>query len=574
MLGIVAFALVGWGVLAAVELAQARRDTRAGIDKLEQARDVLTPTGLVRGDGVDLLRDAEADFRRARSGVRSPFVTPLRILPVLGRQIRAVDGMTGGAAEIVDVGVEAIDAAGRALESAQPQGEERVAVARELSTIAARASGRLEGVDLGPGSALVGPVRDARERFDEELGDLRGAIVDMRDATDALAGFLGGPRHYLVLAANNAEMRVGSGTFLSVGVLAVADGGFALGEMRPTEEFEVPEGAVPLEGDLAELWGWLQPNREWRNLGSSARFDSQAELAARMWEDRTGEQVDGVLALDPVALRALLAATGPVEVEGEAIDARNVVAEILLEQYRGLVGYPEEQARRDRLNEIARAAIENLETSGWETVDLVDELRKAAAGRHILAWSVHDGEQGGWKGAGIAGDLEDESVLLGVHNRGGNKLDQFLVVRARISAVGVGDETDVRILVELRNEAPEGLPQYVAGPFPNSVGGAEGLYQGLVVAQLPNLARDLYITDEEGERLDLAAAGEDGRSWVVAAYAEVARGASRTVVVHFRLPEGSDTLVVEPSARVPAVSWTFEGEEWRDEAAHRVTWED
>ncbi len=572
--GLVAVLVGVWVVVALALLIDARRHAYAGLDKLEKARETLTPKGLVEGEGVELLNAAETDFRSAHGSVASPLLAPLRVLPVLGRQVRAVGGMTDGAAEVIATGIEAIDGAGDALDSVNPTGAERIEVVRHIGAVAVRAAGRLREVDLGPGNALVGPVRRARERFDEELEDLRRSIDDLTGATDALAHLLTGPSRYLVLAANNAEMRVGSGTFLSVGVLAVEDGEFELGEMHPTQEFAVPAGAVSIDGDLADRWGWLEPNREWRNLGVSPRFETQGALAAQMWKARTGEQVDGVLALDPIALRALLAATGPVEIEGVQIGARNVVSEILLEQYRGLVGYPEEQPRRDRLNAIASAAVKNLESGEWEAVDLVDELRVAAAGRHVLAWSAHEADQRGWLGAGIAGDLEGESLLLGVHNRGGNKLDQFLEVRAAVTVAAAEGETDVSVTVEMFNNTPEGLPQYVAGPFPGAEGAVEGLYQGLLVAELPHLARDLYMTDEAGERLDLVAAGADGPAWVVATYVEVPRGRSRSVVVRFRLPSGSRALVVEPSARVPAVRWTFEGRAWSDEAGRRIEWDD
>lgn len=565
--------VVAWAALVVAELAQVRRDTQSGIDKLESARDVLTPTGLVKGEGVDLLRDAQADFRRARNRVRSPLVAPLRILPVVGRQVRSVDALAGAATTVVDVGVEAVEDAGGLLDGSHPQGAERIALTRRLSEVAARSASRLARVDLGPGHALVGPIRDARLRFGEELGRLRDASRDMQDATEAFAGFLEGPRTYLVLAANNAEMRVGSGTFLSVGTLRVEGGQFSLSAMLPTEEFEVPDGAVPVEGDLADRWGFLKPNVDWRNLGSSPRFDTQAALAARMWEARGGGAIDGVLALDPVALQALLAATGPVSVEGVEIGPDNVVPEILLEQYRGLVGYPAEQERRDRLSGIARAAIDRLDSGDWDAVDLVDNLRRAGEGRHILAWSARPREQAGWEAAGLGGLLGDDSLLLGMHNRGGNKLDQFLKIRSRLTAEQTeGDETEVRVLVELRNEAPTGLPQYVAGPYPQAKGGAEGLYQGYVVAQLPRLARDLYVTDEAGKRMRLVAAGADGRGWVVAAYVDVPRGQSLTVVVHFRLPRGDRVLRVEPSAHVPVVEWSFGEDSWIDDHAQRVEW--
>ena len=60
-----------------------------------------------------------------------------------------------------------------------------------------------------------------------------------------------------------------------------------------------PDDRVPLSGDVADRWGWLAPNREWRNLASSPRFDANAELAAQMWKASTGQDVDGVLAHRP-----------------------------------------------------------------------------------------------------------------------------------------------------------------------------------------------------------------------------------------------------------------------------------
>lgn len=561
-----------WAVLTLTTLAQARRDAQAGIDKLEAARDVLTPTGLVEGEGVEILRDAEADFERARSGVRSPLVAPLRILPVVGRQVRSVDALTGAAATVVDAGIDAVEEAGALLEGANPRGAERIELANRLSGVAARSAERLADLDLGPERALIGPVHDARTRFEEELGRLRRATADMRDATRAFAGFLEGPNTYIVLAANNAEMRVGSGTFLSVGLLEVRDGRFTLSPMIPTAALEPPAG-IDMDADVAELWGFLRPDREWRNLGSSPRFDTQAVMAARMWEAQGFGTVDGVLALDPVALQALLAATGPVSVEGAEIGADDVVQEIFLEQYRGLVGYPEEQQRRDRLSAIAKAAIERLDGGEWDAVDLVDNLRHAAEGRHILAWSADPDEQAGWEAAGLAGLLDDDSMLLGVHNRGGNKLDQFLRLRSRLTVEPTGaGESEVSVLVELRNETPSGLPQYVAGPYPEARGGAEGLYQGYLVAQLPYYARDLSITDETGDEMELVAAGADGRSWVVSTYVEVTRELPRSVVIHFRLPEGADSVRVEPSARVPLVEWASSGDEWVDDHGHDVEW--
>jgi hypothetical protein len=562
-----------WGAFTAQALNSARKHTQAGVDHLEEARDVLTPRGLVRGDGIDLLRDARTEFAAARRQVRSPLVAPLRVLPIVGRQVRSVDALTGAAADVVNAGVNAIDGARSQLRTVKPVGHQRVVLVQRLREVAAVAYAKIAGVDLGPSKALIGPLRDARDRFARELHKLEESTARSRDAAAGMAKFLKGPNRYLVFAANNNEMRVGSGTFLSVGTLTVNDGSFDLGEMRTTADLQVPADVAPkLTGDFAKRWGWLEPNQEWRNLAASPLFPTQAALAAKMWAALGNPKVDGVLALDPVALKALVQATHPVIVEGKQYGPDNLLPEVYLNQYYGITLTDEvQQARRDRLSAIARAAIQNLQ-GDFDTTELIDSLRVAAEGRHIIGWSKDKAEQGGWEAAGIAGRLEPESLLLGLHNRGGNKLDQFLDVQADLHTATDDKGTAVSIEVTVKNNSPTGLPQYVAGPYPNAIGSAEGLYQGLLVAELPHLARDLYITGPDGKRLTLNAVGRDGDQWVVAAYVEAARGQSTTATVHFRLPNGSRELSVEPSARVPAIEWRHDGEQWRDEGARDVSW--
>src|SRR5207249_1363112 len=120
------------------------------------------------------------------------------------------------------------------------------------------------------------------------------------------------PHRYLLLVANNGEMRAGSGMFLVAAPLQTDRGKVTLGPVHQTADIAVDSDEVPLTGDLADRWGWLHPNREWRNLGASPRFDVTAPLAAKMWKAKTGEDVDGVLALDVESLRKVLAVTGPI----------------------------------------------------------------------------------------------------------------------------------------------------------------------------------------------------------------------------------------------------------------------
>ncbi len=157
--------------------------------------------------------------------------------------------------------------------------------------------------------------------------------------------------------------------FLSVGELETEDDRLRLHDMRSVTSVTVPAGAVPLEGDLRDRWGWLAPNEEWRNLMLSPRFDVQAPLAARMWESAGGSPVDGVLVLDPFALQGLLRATGPVEVDGRRFSADSVVQELLHDQYLRFT-VDEREERREQLGRIGRATFDLLDAGRWSVRDL------------------------------------------------------------------------------------------------------------------------------------------------------------------------------------------------------------
>jgi hypothetical protein len=245
---------------------------------------------------------------------------------------------------------------------------------------------------------------------------------------------------------------------------------------------------------------------------------------------------------------------------------------VMQRQYLGIVGYPDQSSRRDRLSELARGALDNLDQGGWDAADLVDQLRGAARGRHLLAWSSHERQQEGWAAAGIDGSVARDAVLVGFHNRGGNKLDQFIAVKGSVATRSVASGWAVTLEMTLENVTPAtGMPQYIQGPFPGAVGAAAGLYQAFAVFELPREASSVRI-EVGGEPVKLVTGGPDGPSQVAAAYVEVARGSSRRVVVRFALPERVRSLLFASSARVPAIAWSAPRLGWSDDHAQRVVW--
>src|SRR5262249_16857371 len=164
----------------------------------------------------------------------------------------------------------------------------------------------------------------------------------------------------------------------------------------------------------------------------------------------------------------------------------------------------------------------------------VRRVWRAGPGRHILAWSADAPEEQAWAAMGIDGVVPADAMLLGVSNRAGNKLDPYLAVQAQGTAgpAADGSGSTIQVQVTLTNNAPEGLPTYVAGPhFGSPVG--EGVYLGFVSLTTPGAAGSGRIDGGLP-----TAVGPDGPGRVLASQVEVPRGASTTVTFTFDLPHG------------------------------------
>ncbi len=487
MVAAVGLVVVAWAVLAGWAVVQARDDLAAGTKSVDRVRHHVTPADLAAGRPLAGLDAARIDFNRAHDRLSGPVLAGVRFLPVLGRQIRSLATTAGGAATVSRIAAQGVGTAKSTLtaRSGQLSGESQTI--RALAAVAETAQAQLHTVSLGPSHGLLAPVAKARNQLADDLAQLQDGLTRGTTGAVALEDFLTGTHRYLVFAANNAEMRAGSGMFLSAGELTTGPGGIVLGPMQTVTTITVPPG-VPLAGDLADRWGWLDPNQEWRNLMTSPRFDASAQLAAQMWVASGHEAVDGVMAIDAVALQGVLQATGPVSLNGRQVDAANVVDELLNIQY---FRYSDDQTdqRREELGQIAGAAFGDLAKGGWSRSMLADGLEQAVLGRHIMMWSQSPQDEAGWRALAADGSLQDNSLLVSVINRGGNKLDDFLPVSSDISFHPAGKNTEVTLRMTLANQVPPGQPFYVVGPDIHS-GVAAGVYLGILSVTMPVSATD------------------------------------------------------------------------------------
>lgn len=562
-------ALLGvWALVVVVTLLSAASEARSAVDEV-RALDGLRTSQLIGDEATGTLASARDRFETVGDRVDSWWMRPARLLPVAGRQLRSLDALSESAVTATAIGVEALEEARVVVGEGNSGPQARVEALERLADLAAQTSADLASLDLGPSENLVGALADARRTFAEELEDIKSAADTASRAGREFAALLRGPADVLVIAANNAEMRAGSGMFLSAGLLSTDDGAVEFESMDSVWNFQPPVGAVAIEDpDLEENWGRFRPTDNWLNLALTPRFEVSASHASRMWSAVFGETPDAVLLVDPVALKLFLETTGPVQVGGRTIDGANVVDFLLNGQYQGVTSVG---ARREAASEVAVAVLDAVlgVDSDSDLARFVDALNNAVAGRHLLFYGSESELQAASVDVGAAGMLTDRSMLLALSNRGGNKLDYFTRIRADLTTRTEDSGTLVEVAVTVRNLTPDGQPQYVAGPHPDVRPPPDaGEYLGVLSLNLPDAATDWEVLGHDDPMVD----GSDGPTHVLGVEVSAKAGENRTERFRFRLPPEVSSFTIEPSGRRPPIRWILNGVEADDSTATEVSW--
>jgi hypothetical protein len=478
-------AVAAIGVVAAgtglVLMLPARGALQEGRTALLSARTALTQGDLSAAGRS--FAEAEAAFGRAAGQLGNPLTTIAGLIPILGRTPDAVSNMADAGGLVARAGRELAEGTEElpgGLGSLAPTGGViDLRSYQELGTSLRTARDLVIEADrLISGSArtwIPQLVADPLFQLQNELTTARRAVVGADALIGALPSFLGADetKRYFVAAQNPAELRGTGGLIGSYTILTVDRGRLRLGAFRPIQSLRDAIGAVePPNPDYESLYIRWGGAGFWSNLNRTPDFPSAAVAIERLYEEVTGERLDGVIASDPDAFAQLLEATGPAEIPriGVTVDAATVVPFVTNEAY---VRFPDSVERKRILGDVAGQVLGRFLDAGAsdDPVAAGRALIDAAAGGHLRFHSVDPGVQRGFDRAGVSGRLpnpDGDFLAAIVNNNGGNKIDFYLdrTIRYEVQ-LGPEGTAEANASLMLRNEAPsEGLPAYIIGPYP------------------------------------------------------------------------------------------------------------
>lgn len=291
-------------------------------------------------------------------------------------------------------------------------------------------------------SGYVGPLKTRFDHYEDRLGDLQRALASADTAVDVLPGFLGGdgPRNYLLVFQNNAEIRATGGIPGSWAELHAKNGkleivrqgtGAEFGR-RDTPVLPLSDGELQVYSDLLGVY--------FQDSTFTPDFPRAAQLMSARWQEKYDGHLDGVISLDPVALSYLLKGTGPVKVDDVTLTSSNAVEQLLSRPYLELDPADQDAFFATAAKDIFTAATGKLASP----LDFVRGLDRAADEDRFLVAPFTPDETSSLQGSRVEGavpekDKANPHVLIGLSDATASKMSYYLRYHADVDSQSCSD---------------------------------------------------------------------------------------------------------------------------------------
>jgi len=337
--------LVGVALVLLLFLAGAALAVFRYVPALDEARalrtDLETMVERVQEAGLGIDRatidQLDADLGSARGSLgrlrdllsSDPLVGLARALPPSASNIRGADDVVAAAGDLFDaagdglaigrrfVEIKEAQAAGTGNATALSQLVELMATSRDQAVAASAAIARARVLLSRVPDGLIGQVesvRDAMTARIEKYGPLLDTYVSVSARLPAILGWEG-PRRYLVLTQDPAELRPTGGFIGSYGIIAFDRGRITERRFQDVVPLDFPWDypAIKPPQELADYL--LGPKQPWQfaDANWSPDFPTSARDALRLYANESGDaHIDGVLGITTYTIDELLKVTGPI----------------------------------------------------------------------------------------------------------------------------------------------------------------------------------------------------------------------------------------------------------------------
>lgn len=402
----------------------------------------------------------------AASASNDPIWRVAEFIPVAGDNLRAVR-VASEALDLVanELGVPAL--------AAIDGGGEGSPFTRVLPVLAAATpdvSAMAASVaDAASSPFLIGPVRSGIDQVDAVVGSAAPAL-------ELVPSLLGsdGPKRYLLAFQNNAELLALGGSAASQTLIAVDGGDIRIEGQASSADFGQDVAVdVPVDQSAIDLYSRYLVDHVNTTM-SRPDFPTAASLLKAFWErDISPGPIDGVIAIDPIALGRILEATGPITVGDVEITSKNAVSVLLKDVYTWWDPYAskaEARASDAFFAAVAATVFDRVASGTFDLKDMLWAVNESIGQGDILMW-MQDPQAAalldGQKVAGVLPTDNADATTMGVFFRDASagKIDYYMKSAVDLSRTCSGSESTfaatTSLHLDISQEDADALPRYV-----------------------------------------------------------------------------------------------------------------
>jgi hypothetical protein len=311
------------------------RSLQGHIDELQMAADGGADVGLREVD--EALRGARQDIEALRSEAASLLWLSrfLEWVPVVGNDLKVAPALLDVALSVTEAGTVAFDGLVPLIDLIEDGAFEEPPLAQVLNILSdARPA-------LEVAQAQLAVAQERRSEIDERrlstrtvdlIAQLDRYLPLMQSGLDGarlLPDLLGASdrRTYLILAQNSDELRATGGFIGAVGRLILEQG--EIEDIIFEDSYAVDDFSRAYPDSPPAVLRYMGID-QWvfRDANWSPDFPTAAQKATQLYRISRELEVDGVLALDQHAVQTIVAALGPLDVEGwpESVTGENAIS--------------------------------------------------------------------------------------------------------------------------------------------------------------------------------------------------------------------------------------------------------
>jgi hypothetical protein len=469
------------GVCASAAVHHAYGARAALTSASDHAKDLKS--ALTGGDAdraARALHDLRLDTERARQQTDGPIWRAAAHLPLIGDNFGAIATVAGVLDVVADEAAPPIIALGSGLDpqTFAPSGGKvdlaelkRIApAATKASSVLAAQAPRLDALDIASlYGRIAGPLEELQGEFQSARRAAQAAALTATLAPDLLGA--SGPRNYLLVVQNNAELRSTGGIVGAFVILHAKGGKLTIDEPGSNADLigGIGRPVLALSDEETVLFSSAM-GTDVRDTNFTPDFPRAAALDQAIVAKRLGKSVDGVLSVDPVALSYLLRGTGNVKLaDGTVLTPENAVRVLLSDVYREYTDPREQDAY---FAAAAKAVFDRVASGSGDSAETVKALSAGVSERRIMFWSAKAAEQEKLASTALANALPGatDSPALGVYlnDSTNSKLQYYLDAKTTAestSCSSAGSQTIITTTT-LASRVPiasSSLPDYVLG---------------------------------------------------------------------------------------------------------------